>query len=512
MAPLMDPRLSSLGDTLNIRGLVTGRVDAPRAQTWWPPTLWLGNIAQFFGKCCERWSGLSLVHQFFATASIVLAIGMMTLGIIISARIDAGGLRNTAVATAFYMQSYVEPLVQSLAVGDVVPDPAQAALDQVLSETPLGQQLQMVNIATKSGTIVYSSAKGQVGKTMLPTMGFQLAVAGEVHARLESRPLHFNTSGVTPRSERPLKVYAPIHKLATNNVIGIAEFYVSAASVRKDISAARYLTLATVGGVTLVMLSALYGIIRRGSRTIAEQRASLEQRIAELSRLLGQNETLRQNIDHARRRVVETNERLMRRIGADLHDGPAQLIGITLLRMNELDPRSEDHSVEQRQKSYEFLQSTLRDSLEEIRTISADIAPPRLENATPAEAIALAVRNHEKLTGSTVETVLGELPDQASQQLKTCLYRFVQEGLTNAFRHAKGAGQHVEARVSGSSIVISVRDSGPGLNADAMQNSNGLGLAGLRDRVETLGGSLSLSSLPGQGTVISADLPCLVRG
>ena len=96
------------------------------------------------------------------------------------------------------------------------------------------------------------------------------------------------------------------------------------------------------------------------------------------------------------------------------------------------------------------------------------------------------------------------------------LIRFVQEGLNNAWRHAEGRGQEVRLTVAGdtlalSVLALSVLDRGPGfvrLPVDPAADETGLGLGGLADRVEALGGWLRCDSHPGAGTTLVAELPC----
>ena len=83
-------------------------------------------------------------------------------------------------------------------------------------------------------------------------------------------------------------------------------------------------------------MGALFSIVRDGSKTIDQQRVFLTERVAQLSDLLQQNEVLRQRVERAARSATEGTERLMRQVGSDLHDGPAQLIALALLRLDSL--------------------------------------------------------------------------------------------------------------------------------------------------------------------------------
>lgn len=481
-----------------------------------------GPVAYASAKSCSfvkrfqgAWSRLSLALQFAAAASVVLVIGMTILGFWVSFRIENGVVQNSAITTAFYMDSLIEPLLQSLANQKTLPPETVQALDKVMNDTPLGRTIAAIKIWGPDGVILYSNEKELIGRSFPQTRGFQQAIHGQIEA--EFGDLDEDENVIDKEMGQPLlEVYSPVHESSTNRVIGVAEMYQFGADLRANINKARRSTILLVGSFTLVMLVVLSNIVRRGSKTIVRQRLLLEQRVDHLARLLEQNEELRKNIVSARKRTADTNERLMRRIGADLHDGPAQLIGLALLLLDGLNPKDELKDNTSRAEIFEAIRGVLKDSLAEIRNLSAGIAPPELENVTLTEAIQLAARNHEKRTGTQVDCRIADLPDEIPSSIKTAAYRFTQEGLNNAFRHAGGAGQTVVASSADDRIDIEVIDSGPGMAPNFKPATTALGLAGLRDRIESLGGQFEIETKPGSGTrlishfIVSKDTPAHV--
>ena len=98
-------------------------------------------------------------------------------------------------------------------------------------------------------------------------------------------------------------------------------------------------------------------------------------------------------------------------------------------------------------------------------------------------------------------------PERASLPVKITLYRLVQEALSNATRHAGGVGQAVALCYDAGRLHIEVSDAGPGfVDGGAAEWDKHLGLVGMRERVESLGGNFRVASVPGQGTKIMADL------
>lgn len=92
--------------------------------------------------------------------------------------------------------------------------------------------------------------------------------------------------------------------------------------------------------------------------------------------------------------------------------------------------------------------------------------------------------------------------------VKITAYRVLQESLNNAYRHAGGANQQIRVLMDGDVLVLEISDDGPGFVAQRTAASNGhLGLVGMRERVESLGGTCSVKSEIGKGTLVTARLP-----
>jgi signal transduction histidine kinase len=260
-----------------------------------------------------------------------------------------------------------------------------------------------------------------------------------------------------------------------------------------------------VVAVTFAVLGVLFMIVRRGSRTIESQQKSLRDRISQLSSLLAQNEALRQRIDDLYVRSAETHESFLRRVGHELHDGPAQLIAFALLRLDALRPKPGEAQSDEELADYERIKGALIDALADIRNISAGLILPELEAASPAEVLRLAARNHERRTGTRVRCEVDSLPMKLTPLLKSCLYRFTQAALNNAYQHAGGNGQAGSGTHRNGMVEIAVSDAGPGfLPHTAGTNGARLGLITMRDRVVSLGGTFDLSSKPGAGTRLTA--------
>jgi signal transduction histidine kinase len=291
-----------------------------------------------------------------------------------------------------------------------------------------------------------------------------------------------------------LEVYAPLRSDRDGQLIAINEFYLLPAPLEDEIGAARLRAWILVGafGALLYLLSA--GVIKHGSTTIQRQRSRLERQMTELAQL---HDRVRQ----AASRTTAINEQALRRVSADLHDGPGQALALALLRFDALRTQCGDAA------DLPVVESAVRDALNEVRAISSGLRLPELESRPLADVVERAISDHERHSGVAVERRLDRLPGQVPVAIKIALLRTLQEALSNATRHGQGAGVAVSADVAGGLLCLEVRDRGPGFNAATVDTASHLGLAGMRERTELLGGSFAIESEPGAGATLRACWP-----
>jgi signal transduction histidine kinase len=447
------------------------------------------------------WAGLALHKQFALAAAPVLLAGMVSIGWWVADRVARAVIVNTAAAVALYMEGSVAPLIQELKASDALTPATQAKLDTLLMQQTISDLVVSVRIWRLDGTVVYGKWKELIGRRLRTSSNFHRAAAGELAVEYDATP---GEDDAEERAIAPdlLEVYTPVRETHSRRIIGVAELYANGTKLRSDVWYEVASSWLIVGHVTLYMIAALWGIVVRGSRTIDEQRSQLGERIDQLQELLTQNEGLRIRLQRSNTTVAEANEQFLRRIGADLHDGPAQLLSYTLLRLHRFTVLVEKAGSEKERCELSLIRNSLNDTLREIRNISEGLALPELDPISLRDVMELAISSHERLTNTRVCRMLEDLPEETPQALKICVYRFVQEGLTNAFRHASGVGQTVAA--GGARMIhISVSDRGRGFAGEGA-GGGALGLAGLRARIEAVGGRLEITTSQGQGTRLAA--------
>jgi len=201
------------------------------------------------------------------------------------------------------------------------------------------------------------------------------------------------------------------------------------------------------------------------------------------------------------RHINETLEREIRRIAHALHDDSGQLlvsVHLQLARLARELPTAQAH-VEQCER--------LLDQAEQhLRQLSHELRPTLLDDLgwlAAIEFLAAAVAERTQIPVEVNSGVNRRLP----AEIETAVYRVVQEALTNAVRHAQPKRIHIAVTQRADQLHCVIADDGIGFDVDACVHRGGLGLRGMRERLSSLGGSLSISSAPGGGARVSLQLP-----
>ncbi len=199
--------------------------------------------------------------------------------------------------------------------------------------------------------------------------------------------------------------------------------------------------------------------------------------------------------------LLEIQETERQRIGQELHDGVAsQLIGAKLIGENLT--RALEAGEEVQPSELEELTEIVRESAQQTRLISQGINPISLgEDGLLGALDRLADRTDEHCDLTCSFEVDGHLPD-LHEQNSAHLYRFAQEAVNNALKHAEAA--RIEIRLTGDNgmFELSVSDNGKGLPRDAFEQEEGLGMHTMRYRADIVGGRFEVSSEPDEGTIV----------
>jgi signal transduction histidine kinase len=443
-------------------------------------------------------SRLSLTTQFLLANLVVFIGAMLVVGTWIGQQIQSSILDRTASEAAIYVDSVIAPRLQSLVVERLLDESEVAGMDQLLETTLMGQRVVAVKVWSVDGQILYSPNRELIGQRLPVDAELAASLNGAVAADITNLTEPENVYE-RERWQRLLQVYTPVRQDISGAIIAVAEFYQPTDQLEAEVGSARlraWLIIGVVGGLAYLLLA---GIVKRGSDTISRQDMLLRRQFAELA-------LLHERVRSAAARTTALNEQALRRISADLHDGPGQALALALLRLDGLRVPSNcvcgAGSID-----LGVVQGAVRDALTDIRTISAGLRLPELESPSVAQVVERAVRDHTRRTAARISVEAHELPDQAPLAIKIALLRTLQEALSNATRHAGDGPIGVEIRRVGEVLELLVKDRGPGFDHAAAARSGRLGLIGMRERAELLGGTFDITSEPGQGTVVRARWP-----
>lgn len=201
----------------------------------------------------------------------------------------------------------------------------------------------------------------------------------------------------------------------------------------------------------------------------------------------------------AQYRLVQASDVERRRIARDLHDGVQQDIVVLGLQVRSLDRGADDPDVVR--ATAVDLQSGMSDLLADFRALVHGIMPASLTD----RGIDSAIRELGERTALPLIFRSSGIGHRLPEAIESTVYFVILETVTNAIKHASATGIWVELRYDDGVLRAEIRDDGRG-GITALDG--GGGLAGLRDRVLALNGSLTVSSPPGNGTVVRALIPC----
>jgi signal transduction histidine kinase len=201
--------------------------------------------------------------------------------------------------------------------------------------------------------------------------------------------------------------------------------------------------------------------------------------------------------------ILHAREEEARRIAHELHDEAGQLLASVHIALDNL-----IREVPEKAGTVQELHSLLDRVEGQLRRLARELRPTILDDLGLAPALEWLAQGMAQRTGVTVtvDTRVERLPST----IETALYRIIQEALTNATPHARAKSITVQAREDGPIIQAVVRDDGEGFDVEAAlawRGERGLGLIGMRERVEALGGEFTIGSVPGKGTQISVTIP-----
>jgi len=208
---------------------------------------------------------------------------------------------------------------------------------------------------------------------------------------------------------------------------------------------------------------------------------------------------------NARLKLIEAQEQERTRIARELHDDIGQRLALLTIELNQLHMN-------------QALPAEVRDSLEQLGKHSAEIASDtqslshelhsaKLEYLGIRAAMKGLCREFSEKQHVEIDFAYNDVPDSLPSDISLCLFRVLQEALSNSAKHSGANSFVVRLWGAPNEICLSVRDSGAGFDSEAVKESHGIGLISMEERLSIVNGTLYIDSHPNIGTTIYARVP-----
>lgn len=239
------------------------------------------------------------------------------------------------------------------------------------------------------------------------------------------------------------------------------------------------------------------------TRKLMEQELKHSQ--AELEKIVGQRTAALRALST---RLMRVQDEERRRIARELHDSLGQYLTDAQIRLDMLSA----HVPAAQSETLALARRSIERSIIETRTLSYLLHPPLLDEAGLVSAVRWYVEGFAQRSGIEADLKLPSDLGRLPEPVETAVFRILQESLTNVHRHSGSKRVQVELARNKNQMTLSVRDFGRGIPMESLEASQpnganvGVGLAGMRERVNDLGGRLDIQST-GKGTLIMVSVP-----
>jgi len=229
-----------------------------------------------------------------------------------------------------------------------------------------------------------------------------------------------------------------------------------------------------------------------------------------IARDISEEKRLQENLHYYLKEITRAQEEERKRIARELHDSTAQTLIALLHQLDNLLGEEAKMPVREAKALWGFYEE-IRDVLREVRRFSRDLRPSILDDLGLLPALEWVTGELKKEYGIDATLKVAGEERRFSPEAELTLFRIVQEALRNTAKHAQASQAEVRLVFDGGKIRLVISDDGVGFQppqslAD-LPHAGKLGLAGIRERVQLVGGSLELESAPGKGTTLTVTAP-----
>jgi two-component system sensor histidine kinase DegS len=210
-------------------------------------------------------------------------------------------------------------------------------------------------------------------------------------------------------------------------------------------------------------------------------------------------------------KVIEAQENERRRIAQELHDDTIQTLLVIANRAQTLIPSGDDDTREVKRNA-EWIRDATLEAVEDVRRMSLDLRPSVLDDLGLVPALRWLADCMNKESDINTWIIINGVKRKLSPQAEGTIFRVVQEALNNIRRHSKAKEAGVTLEFAAECVKITIEDNGQGFHPpkkfDRLAATGKLGLIGMQQRIDFLGGTFQVHSKPGEGTSLLIEAKC----
>jgi signal transduction histidine kinase len=207
--------------------------------------------------------------------------------------------------------------------------------------------------------------------------------------------------------------------------------------------------------------------------------------------------------------MLQGQEKERRRWAQEIHDGIGPVLSAIKMNLDEVQEEVLDKSSERNRKHFGVVQDLLKSVTQDLRGISHDLMPSILEDFGLSLALENLCSQRQSEGGPVLQCVFTGEIQRLPPPIELALFRVVQELLHNALKYAQATRVVVQFIQHRESIVLMVEDDGRGFELNKVGSRQGIGLRNIRTRIQSIKGTFSLESQPGDGTLVTIEIPLL---
>ncbi len=259
--------------------------------------------------------------------------------------------------------------------------------------------------------------------------------------------------------------------------------------------------------------------IRRGNYNVAlpweadDEIGKLIEGFGDMARSLQHAETDREDKERLQReflqRVMAGQEGERKRIARELHDQTGQALASCMVELKLLEQATEGKALRQ---GIDRLKKSITSELEALHTLAMDLRPSVLDDLGLIPAIQMSVDRFRQRYATEIRLrFLGDMEERTDPCVETCIYRIIQESLTNMAKYAQASEASIFLERKTETIRGGIEDNGIGFDHETIDAAKSMGIYGMRERIQLLGGKFAINSEHGLGTMISFEIPVAPR-